>query len=184
MSFLINKSFPIGNMAFIIRIPMGFDPAPFWIKIFLSFFYLSKKVISNETFRRYKYHEVSRLIDNLCAINDRNQFLTTFKNIYSNELQLKVKHQGNLRSILDLDMKTDDSVFVYKLFDKRDNFSFFIVRMSHLSSNIPCTFFGGSILSERLQIARHTRKINYFIPRASDLFSRMIAKDGNRATRT
>ena len=86
MSFLINKSFPIGNMAFIIRIPMGFDPAPFWIKIFLSFFYLSKKVISNETFRRYKYHEVSRLIDNLCAINDRNQFLTSFKNMYSNEL--------------------------------------------------------------------------------------------------
>lgn len=77
MSFLINKSFPIGNMAFIICIPKGFDPAPFWIKIFLSLFYLSKKFISNETFRRYKYHEVSRLIDNLCAIYHRNQFLTS-----------------------------------------------------------------------------------------------------------
>ena len=53
--------------------------------------------------------------------------------------------------------------------------------MSHSSSNVPSTIFDGSIFSE-LQIARCTRRINYFIARASDLFSRMIVQDGNRAT--
>ena len=93
-----------------------------------------------------------RFIDYHCAINDGNEFLT-FKNIYPKELELKVEHQGNHASLLDLDIKIKDSVFVYKFFDKRDKFPFFIVRMSHFSRNIPSTIFYGSIFSELLRIA-------------------------------
>ena len=54
--------------------------------------------------------------------------------------------------------------------------------MPHFSSNIPSTTFYGSVFSEFLRIATCTLKINDFIPRASDLFLRMIAQGGNRAT--
>ena len=53
--------------------------------------------------------------------------------------------------------------------------------MPHLSSNIPSTILYGSIFSELLQIANCTLRINYFIPRASDFFSRIIKKSRNRA---
>ena len=47
-------------------------------------------------------------------------------------------------------IKIEDSVFVYKLFDKSDKFPFIIVRIQHLSSNIPSTIFYGPIFSELL----------------------------------
>ena len=115
---------------------------------------------------------------------DDNEFLTSFKNIYPKELDLKVERQGNHVSFLDLDIKVEDSVFVYKPFDKRDKFSLFIVRIPHLSSNIPSTISSGSIFSELLWIARCPLRTYDFIPWASDLLSRMIVWGGNRTALT
>ena len=56
--------------------------------------------------------------------------------------------------------------------------------MPHLSSSIPSTIFYGSIFSEHLRIARCTLRINNFILKASDLFSKMIIQGGNRETLT
>ena len=81
---------------------------------------------------------------------DDSEFLTYFKNMYPKALDLKVERQGNHVSFLDLDIKAEDSVFVYKPLDKGDKFSLFIVRMPYFSSNIPSTIFSGSIFSELL----------------------------------
>ena len=70
---------------------------------------------------------------------DDNDFLTSFENIYPEELDFKVEHHGNHVSFLDI--KVEDYIFIYKPFDKRDKFSLFIVRMPYLSSNIPSTIF-------------------------------------------
>ena len=115
---------------------------------------------------------------------DDNEFLTSFKNIYSKELDLKVERQGNHVSYLDLDIKVEESVFVHKPFDKRDKFSLFIVRIPHLSSNIQSTISSGSIFSELFWIARCPLRTYDFIPWASDLLSKMIASGGNRAALT
>ena len=80
--------------------------------------------------------------------------------------------------MLGFDNKIEDSVFVYKLFERRDKFPFCIVRMLDLSSNITSTIFYGSIFLELLRIAR----INDYIPKTSDFFSRMIAQGRNKAT--
>ena len=53
--------------------------------------------------------------------------------------------------------------------------------MALLSSSIPSTISSGSIFSELLRIARCSLRIDDFIPRDSDLFSKMIAQGGNRA---
>ena len=115
---------------------------------------------------------------------DDNEFLTSFRNICPKELDLKVERQGNHVSFLDLDIKVEDSIFVYKPFDKRDKFSLFIVRMPHLSSNVPSTISPGSIFSEILWIARCPLGTYGFIPWAFDLLSRMIAWSWNRAPLT
>ena len=56
--------------------------------------------------------------------------------------------------------------------------------MPHLSSNIPSTISSGSIFSELLRTVRCSLRTKNCIPRAFDLFSRMIVQDGNRAILT
>ena len=55
--------------------------APFWDNHLLYFFkskYM-KQPILNRPSKAYKYHGISRFIDNICAINDDNEFLILFK---------------------------------------------------------------------------------------------------------
>lgn len=71
---------------------------------------------------------------------------------------------------MDFDTKIEDSIFVYKLYEKRDKFLFFIVRTPLISSNVPATIFYGPIFPEHIRLARCTLTIKYFILRASDVF--------------
>ena len=80
----------------------------------------------------------------------------------------------------DLEINISDGIFVYKLFDKRDDFPFFIVRMPDLSGNIPSHVFYGSIMSEFLRIARCTLKYADFLVSASGLFKRMVNQCGSK----
>ena len=81
---------------------------------------------------------------------------------------------------LDLYIQIVDGIFIYKLFDKRDEFPFSIVRMPDLSGNLPSFIFYGSIMSEFLRIARCTRLISDFLPRAKSLVNRMVSQGGNK----
>ena len=65
-------------------------------------------------------------------------------------------------------MTIDDDIFIYMLFDKRDKFPFFTVRMPYLSRNIPSPIFYVLIFSEFLRIARCTIRLTDFVPKASE----------------
>ena len=69
-----------------------------------------------------KFHGCSRFIDDLVCLNDGNKFNDSFKKIYPEDLELKCEHSGDHATFLDLDIKLDGDKFVYKLFDKRDEF--------------------------------------------------------------
>ena len=56
------------------------------------------------------------------------------------KLELKLEKSETNATILDLDIKIEDGIFVYKPFNKRDKFSFFIVCMSHFENNILSTY--------------------------------------------
>ena len=99
-----------------------------------------------------KYHITSQFIDDLCAINVDDKFSKSFKYIHPIELELELEHSGKHATFLDLDIKIEDGVFAYKLFDKRDEFSSFIICMPHFESNISPTTFYGFIFSEFLCI--------------------------------
>ena len=81
-------------------------------------------------------------------------------------------------TFLDLFIEIIDGTFIYKLFDKRDDFPFSIVRMPDLSGNIPMHVFYGSIMSEFLRIARCTLLLSDFVPRANALYKRMLCQGG------
>ena len=53
-------------------------------------------------------------------------------------------------------------------------------RVPHLSSDIPPSIFHGSMISEFLGIARCTHRPPEFIPRASEIYIKMVAQGGNR----
>lgn len=95
-------------------------------------------------------------------------------------MELKIEHHGQHATFLDLEINIRQGIFVYKLYDKRDAFPFFIVRMPDLTGNIPSSMFYGSILSEFLRIARTTLYIDEFSHRASELVSRMCNQGGKR----
>ena len=155
---------------------MGIDPAPFWANLFLYHFESKfvKSLVSSSSPSAYNFHSIGRFIDDLCALNDRGEFNSCFKDIYPRELELKVENYGNHATFLDLDITIEDGIYRYKLFDKRDSFPFFIVRMPHIDSNIPSNIFYSAIFSEILRIARSTLFLEDLIPRISELFSRML----------
>ena len=133
-----------------------------------------KQLIKEDKVKAKHFHSTFRFIDDLCAINDGGEFGKVFKDIYPDELELKVEHEGNSASFLNLDIRVEENQFVYKLYDKRDAFPFSIVRMPYLSSNIPKKIFYSSLVGEFLRIARATLQISDFEPKAIDLIKRML----------
>ena len=103
-----------------------------------------------------------------------------FKDIYPDELELKVEHDGDSGTFLNLDIWVEEGRFVYKLYDKRDAFPFSIVRMSYLCSNIPRKIFCSALVGEFLRIARATLRVSDFIPKGIDLVHRMVNQGGDR----
>ena len=183
VKYLITEChFTVGNVVFsqVIGIPMGIDPAPFWANLFLSEFECEHmtQLIKKDLVQAKRYHGTFRFIDDLCAINNNNEFFLSYKSIYPSELELKVEHHGSHATFLDLEINIEHEIFVYKLYDKRDVFPFFIVRMPHLASNIPSFIFYGSFKSEVLRIAKSTLRYKDFLKPARSLFQRMLCQGG------
>jgi hypothetical protein len=176
--------FQVGNLLFrqCIGIPMGIDPAPFWANLHLysyeSDFITS--LISSDKRRAMKFRYATRFIDDECNLNDGGEFGRSYQQIYPKELELKCEHQGIHATFMDLEVDVRDGIFIYKLFDKRNNFPFFIVRMPDLSGNIPSHVFYGSVMSEFLRIARSTLLYSDFLPVASSLLRRMSNQGGSK----
>ena len=70
----------------------------------------------------------------------------------------------------------DDGVFIYKLFDKRNAFSVFIVCMPYIDSNIPKSIFYSALVGEFLRIARGSLLYKDFHEKAMELLNRMKAQ--------
>ena len=185
ISHLIEQCyFKFGNLVFRqkIGIPMGIDPAPFWANLYL-YYYEEKHVsvlMKSDPCSARRYNYATRFIDDQCNLNDNGQFKKSCKDIYPPELQVKCEFEGQHATFLDLDVEVKDGMFVYKLFDKRDEFPFSIVRMPDLSGNIPNHVFYGSVMSEFLRIGRATLLYQDFIPKAKSLFTRMINQNGEK----
>ena len=139
-----------------IGIPMGIDPALFWANLF-SYIYENEymsELVSNDEVKARHFHANKRFIDDLGTLNDRGVFNDVYKGIYLPELQLKIELSDTYALFLNLDITVKDGLFIYKLFDKRDAFPFFIVCTPYIDSNISKSIFYSVHLGEYLRIAR------------------------------
>ena len=180
-----NCYFTVGNSILkqAIGIPMGIDTAPFWANLFLYTYeeeYISN-LISTDRIKARHFHSTKRFIDDLCTMNDGGIFETIYREIYPPELDLKIEHSGTHATFLNLDITIHDGKFVYKLYDKRDAFPFYIVRMPHMQSNIPKSIFYSSLVGEFLRIARSTLIFDDFLPKAKQLINRMKLQGANHS---
>ena len=180
---ITNCYFTVGNVVLRqkIGIPMGIDPAPFWANLFLYTYEhdFINKTIKEDRIKAKHFHSTFRFIDDLCSLNDGGMFGRVFEDIYPEELELKVEHNGNHATFLNLDISIIGGKFVYKLYDKRDDFPFSIVRMPYLCSNIPQNIFYSALVGEFLRIARATLNFPDFKVKAKDLLERMINQGGD-----
>ena len=93
-----------------IGIIMGIDPAPFWANLSLYTYeeeYIRAQISQNKVKAR-KFHATNRYIDDLCAINDGGEFKNSHKEIYPPSLELKLEHEGNHATFLDLEINIID----------------------------------------------------------------------------
>jgi len=190
ISYLLdNCFFSIGDNVFkqVIGIPMGSDPAPFMANLFL-YYYESKflKEYKNKNpAKASKFNNLFRFIDDLCAINDDEEFEKNIIKIYPVELELKKENIGyEEATFLDLNINTKDKKFAIKLYDKRDDFNFTIVRMPFLSNNMPSRIFYSSFSSELLRIARCTTAKNDFLSSCRILIKRMFSQGAELNNKT
>ena len=76
--------------------------------------------------RAKRFRHILRFIDDLIALNDQDEFLKSYHEIYPRQMEIKEENTDNKSaSYLDLDCQVKDKTFVSKLFDKRDAFNFF-----------------------------------------------------------
>ena len=178
--FLIdNAYFRVGNAIFkqMIGIPMGSDPAPFFANLFLSH-YEAKwiKTLSRTDYARAKrVFNVFRFIDDLVILNDQGEFSRSFLEIYPEQLVLNKENDNtNMKaSYLDLNISISDNRFEYELYDKRNAFTFPIVRFPFNSSNMPTKMFYATISTEILRICRASSKYQTFINHCKPFLLRM-----------
>ena len=182
IKYLMNSCyFTFGGKLFrqVIGIPMGSDPAPFMANLFL--YYYENKWVRNlkkeNLMKARKFSHTFRFIDDLIAINDNDQFLHSFKEIYPEELQLNLENSGEHVTFLDLDLTKNDRQLDMKLFDKRDDFPFSIVRLPFASSNIPTSMFYSSVGAEILRIGRVSSSVENFVSSSRILSKRVLIQD-------
>ena len=59
----------------------------------------------------YRFHGTSKFIEDFCTINDDGEFSSSYKYIYPKQLELKLEHQGEHATFLDLDTAIEDNIF-------------------------------------------------------------------------
>lgn len=166
VNWLIDNTYvTIGNKVFkqTVGIPMGTDCAPYLANLFLfsfEFRFMNENLKSKNFDILHKFNRCCRYIDDLLTINNDGLMKDYYKKIYPPELKLSSDDTSDKEAnYLDLHLEVKDKKFTYRLYDKRDKFSFPIVNFPNLQGNIPATQSYGVFTS---QLVRYTRGcLNY-----------------------
>ena len=146
----------------VIGIPMGSDPARFFANLFLAH-KEADWVMAQSNLGTINVPEINnsfRFIDDLPSLNDDSNFEKHYKDIYPTELELKKENNMNsCTSFPDIYIYIEKEELHTRLFDKRDNLGFDIVRMPFYCYIVLSKMFYGSIGAAFLGISQATSKI-------------------------
>ena len=170
----------------IIGIPMGTDCAPELANLFLfsyEYIYIIDLINSGvKDIDLFRY--IYRYIDDLLSLNDKRRFNAVFKDIYPSELELKKTALSHLKAAyLDMDITVNQTnkQFHYTLYDKRNDFSFKVISMPNLKSNIPISPAYGVFYSQVVRLFRANNNLLGFINNVKALSEKLCNQNFNKA---
>ena len=150
----------------VIGIPMGTSCAPYLANIFLHIYeyeYLKMLVETNRLNVACKLQNLFRYQDDCLTLNDSGQFLKHYIQIYPPELKLKCTNISTAKcTILDLTISVFRGRFLYKSYDKRNDFQFEVVKYPHLHGKIPRQPSYGVFMSQLLRFCEVNGTIKNF----------------------
>ena len=161
------------------------DCAPLLANLFYEYNYVKEKLKTNHA-SALKWRYTARYIDDLLTINNPSFQNEVHNNIYPPQLSLKKTTEcPKMASFLDICIHNKDNKLTTSVYDKRDNFNFYIVKFPHImDSNIPNKPAYGVYISQLVRICRICDTLNFvdFNNRHVTLTSR-LQKQGYRYDR-
>src|SRR6185437_6433178 len=101
--------------------------------------------------------------------------------IYPKELQLNNESKNDKEcNYLDMNITINNNILTYKLYDKKDNFSFEIVNYPNLSGNLPKNHSYGIVVGQLLRYTLNCKYWDDFISRVEILFNKLIKNHYNK----
>ena len=127
-------------------------------------------------------HKVALLLNNIfryqddcLVLNDCKQFSRYFNSIYPKEMVLENTNISRVESnYLDLCITLNNSIFSYKSYDKREDYSFEVIRYPDLSGNIPVNPAYGVFVSQCKRFAEVNNSLENFVNDICILQSRLV----------
>jgi len=147
-----------------IGIPMGTNCAPLLADLFLHYYEYDfiMKLKKKDVHKARKLCNTARYIDDLITFNNPD-FVEHIPEIYPKELTLKETTESiDSVSYLDLLINIEDSKFITKIFDKREQFNFTVINYPYMDSNIPVKPALGVYTSQLIRYAKICTKFEDF----------------------
>ena len=145
---------------------MGTNSAPLLADLFLHTFEYDfmVKTMKQDITKAIQFSNTFRYIDDLFSANNVD-FGNYISAIYPSELELKDTSTSSAEvCYLDTNIKTGDvtTPFRISIYNKRDDFAFWIVNFPHMDSNIPANPAYGVYIFQRVRYARIcTSKVDF-----------------------
>ena len=160
-----------------IGIPMGTNCAPLIADLFLYCYerdFMLGLAKDGDTQKIDAFNKTSRYLDDILNI-DNPFFPNLYKNIYPSQLKLNLASTCNTRtSFLDLDISIEQDIITTKIYDKRDDFDFYIVNFPYLDSDVPRAPAYGIYMSQLVRYARACTKVDDFNERNLFLTNKLL----------
>ena len=151
----------------VIGIPMGTNCAPYLANIFLHMYeydYLKILVDKGEIVTAKKLANTFRYQDDCIALNDDGEFGKHFSKIYPSEMVLESTNISKcVVTFLDLRISIFRGRYLYRSYDKRDDFQFPICNYPHLTGNVPLASSYGVYLSQLVRFCDINQQWKSFI---------------------
>ena len=120
------------------------------------------------------FNSTSRYLDDLLNI-DNPYFEGMVNQIYPPELQLKKANISDTEApFLDLHLSVGNGFVSSKIYDKRDDFYFDIVKFPFLDGDVPCRASYGVYISQLIRFARVCNHVTDFNARNKCLTAKLL----------
>ena len=179
IDFLIGNCFIMNDKKVhqeIIGIPTGTNCASDLANIFLHVYeksFIDKLIEDGNVEYSDKLGNIFRYQDDLITFGEYDY--QTFTKINPNEMIIKNTNiSSNHVTFLDLDIKVVGNKFLFKSYDKRNDFNFQMINYPNLSGNIPTKAAYGVFISQLVHYSTINLKIKDFIHDIKVLVSKLL----------